>query len=162
MDPISFAMWIIAGILGITSMFEVGALVYSVKNLSEEKITIKIKNGIKQSLGDEVLQKELIKMMLSKRTTELMSDAIMTRIKAMFDGARGFDEKQKKAFFKTVVEPEEGQVNPIIAMLPKKSQDMITKNPELVQLGMQIAMPLIKEWLGGQLNGSGEVTQGIN
>jgi len=162
MDPLTIALWIITSVFGTISAIEIGALAYTNKNFSEEKVELKIRNGIKRTIHDEEFQKELIKMMLSKRTTELMSDAIMTRIKAMFDGARGFDEKQKKAFFKTVVEPEEGQVNPIIAMLPKKAQEMITKNPELVQLGMQIAMPLIKEWLGGQLNGTGEATQGIN
>ncbi len=162
MDPLGTILWIIAGILGVTSMFECAALVYSVRNLTEEKITIKIKNGIKNSLSDEEFQRQLIKMMLSKRTTVLLSDAIMTRIKAMFDGARGFDEKQKKAFFRAVAEPEQGQVNPIIGMLPKKAQDMIGSNPELVQLGLQVAMPFIEKYLGGMIDGAGEATQGIN
>ena len=160
MDPLGMVLWIIAGVLGVTSMFECAALVYSVRNLTEEKIRIKITNGIKKSLSDENFQKDLIKMMLSKRTTELMSDAIMTRIKAMFDGARGFDEKQKKAFFRAVAEGEE--VNPIVQMLPKKAQAMIGSNPELVQLGLQIVQPFIEKYLGGILNGEGEITQGTN
>ena len=159
MDP-GLVMWIVASVLGVTSMFEVGALVYSVKNLTEEKIRIKITNGIKKSLSDENFQKDLIKMMLSKRTTELMSDAIMTRIKAMFDGARGFDEKQKKAFYRAVAEGEE--VNPMVQMLPKKAQAMIAGNPELVQLGLQLVQPFIEKYLGGMLDGTGEATQGIN
>ena len=162
MDPLGMILWIIAGVLGITSMFECAALVYSVRNLTEEKIRIKITNGIKASLSDESFQKDLIKMMLSKRTTELMSDAIMTRIKSMFDGARGFDEKQKKAFFRAVAEPNEGEVNPLVGMLPKKAQDMIGKNPELVQLGLQLVGPFIEKYLGGMLDGTGEATQGIN
>lgn len=158
MDPLGTILWIIAGVLGVTSMFECAALVYSVRNLTEEKIQIKIRNGITATLHDETFQKDLIKMMLSKRTTELMSDAIMTRIKAMFDGARGYDEKEKKAFFKSVAEGEEGETNPLVSMLPKKTQDMINKNPELIQLGMQFILPMIKEYIGGAVNGQGEIT----
>ena len=163
MDP-GLIMWIVASVLGVTSMFEVGALVYSVKNLTEEKIRIKITNGIKKSLSDEGLQKDLVKMMLSPRTTRLLSDAIMDRMKAMFDGAKGYDAKQKKTLLASIVEAPEGdgEVNPLLNMLPKKTQDMINKNPQLLGILMEVGMPLIKDYIGGMINGTGEATQGIN
>jgi len=149
-------LWIIAGVLGVTSMFECAALVYSVRNLTEEKIRIKITNGIKKSLSDENFQKDLIKMMLSKRTTELMSDAIMTRMKAMFDGAKGYDIKQKKTLLASIVDAPEGdgEVNPILNMLPAKTREMINKNPQLIGVLMEIGLPLLKDYIGGMMNGN--------
>jgi len=155
MDP-SLIMWIVASVLGVTSMFEVGALVYSVKNLTEEKIRIKITNGIKNSLSDENFQKDLVKMMLSPRTTRLLSDAIMERMKAMFDGAKGYDIKQKKTLLASIVDAPEGdgEVNPLLNMLPAKTREMINKNPQLIGVLMEIGLPLLKDYIGGMMNGN--------